>query len=98
DRTGVVVTRLRSDRLVLAVPDGRPLAPRRRAFDRDLAGETLLTHPGGGRSAKFAVAQRALADARVPPRAVQEGAETATLGRRVGWRGGAGPSAGTWRA
>lgn len=79
DRTGVVVTRLRSDRLVLAVPDEHPLARRRRAFVRDLAGATLLTHPGGGRSAMFDVAQRALSEARVAPGAVQEVAETSTL-------------------
>lgn len=79
DTSGLVLTTIRRDRLLLAVPDEHRLAHRKRARMTDLTGETVLTHPGGGRSAMFALVTAAAVQAGAVPAAVQEVAETSTL-------------------
>lgn len=79
DAAGLTLTGLREDRMMLAVADDHRLAHRRRVALHDLAGESLLTHPGGGRSRMHAMVTAALAADGVSVGEVREVAETSTL-------------------
>jgi len=75
----VVVRHVRHDRLVVAVPDGHPLAARRRLRIEDLRHEELVAHPSRGRSVMHEVVLALFLEAGVTPRIAHEVAETSTL-------------------
>lgn len=74
--TGLELREIRTDVLMLAVPTGHRLTTVARVRMADLAGETLLSHPGG-RSALHARVRPLLRS--VPLAATQEVQETSTL-------------------
>ncbi len=75
----LTLTRLREERLVLAAPDGHPLAARRQVRVADLAGADLIVHSAGRRSAMYDVVRRLFDDAGVTPHIRHEVGETSTL-------------------
>lgn len=75
----LVVTALRSERLVVAVPADHDLASRRQVRVADLAGVDLIVHSAGRRSAMYDVVRRLFADAGLAPRIRHEVGETSTL-------------------
>jgi DNA-binding transcriptional LysR family regulator len=79
DEPGVVLRPLRRERLVVAVPDGHPLAARTELLVDDLRGQDLLAHPGRGRSAMSGLLAEMCRAAGFAPRIRHEVAETSTL-------------------
>lgn len=75
----IVVTLLREDRLVVAVPSNHHLATRKRVQVTDLEGVELVVHSAGRRSAMFDVVFRLLTEVGVAPRIRHEVGETSTL-------------------
>lgn len=75
----LTVRQLRRDRLVVALPEGHPLAARRRLRPADLAGVDLIVHAAGHRSVMYDVVLRLLREAGVEPRVRHEVGETSTL-------------------
>lgn len=79
DTTGLDVRTLRRDRLIVALPQDHRLAGRRRLRIKDLDGEPLVIHAGGGRSAMHGVVQELFDEAGLQPFVSHEVAETSTL-------------------
>ena len=76
---GFEVRRLRTERLVAVLPDGHPLAVRRRIELAQLADDAFVMHPSGHRSSIHERVLAACADAGFRPRTAAEVGETATL-------------------
>jgi DNA-binding transcriptional LysR family regulator len=70
---------LRSDRLIVALPDGHRLAARERLRLKDLAGEDFVIHAGRGRSVMHDTVLARCREAGFEPRIRHEVAETSTL-------------------
>ncbi|KRF36792.1 LysR substrate-binding domain-containing protein [Nocardioides sp. Soil805] len=70
---------LRQERYVVALPEGHPLAERRRVRVADLWGEGLVVHSGGGRSAMYDAVAGLCRGAGFEPTITHEVAETSTL-------------------
>jgi DNA-binding transcriptional LysR family regulator len=79
DEPGLDVRRLRTERLIVALPEGHRLARRARLRMADLEGEELIVHAGQGRSVMHQVVQELCREAGFEPRVVQEVVETSTL-------------------
>jgi DNA-binding transcriptional LysR family regulator len=79
DQTGLTVTSVRHDRLLVAMPREHRYAGRQRLRVADLAEEDLVVHAGGGRSAMNALVQDLFGDAGHEARVVHQVAETSTL-------------------
>ncbi|WP_110206716.1 LysR substrate-binding domain-containing protein [Nocardioides daejeonensis] len=75
----LTVTPLRTERLVVAVPDSHPLAARRQIRVADLEGVDLIVHSADRRSAMYEVVRRLFADAGLTPRIRHEVDESSTL-------------------
>lgn len=73
------VTRLRRDRLIVALPEGHRLADRRRLRPGDLRDEDLIVHASRGRSVMHGVVEELCREAGFVPRVRHEVAETSTL-------------------
>lgn len=73
------VTRLRRDRLILALPEGHRLAGRRRLRVGDLREEDLIVHASHGRSVMHGTVEELCRAAGFVPRVRHEVAETSTL-------------------
>jgi DNA-binding transcriptional LysR family regulator len=78
DEPGVRLTTLRQDRLIVALPEGHPLAARRRLRVADLRGQDLVVHSLRG-SVMFGTVQALCREAGFEPRVRHEVAETSTL-------------------
>jgi len=76
---GVVLRPLRRERLVVAVPEGHPLAGRAELIVDDLRGLDLVAHPGRGRSVMSTFLGDLCRAAGFTPRIRHEVAETSTL-------------------
>ncbi|WP_239456456.1 LysR family substrate-binding domain-containing protein [Nocardioides solisilvae] len=79
DGTGLDVRRLRTDRLVVALPEGHPLADADVVRLADLAGEDFIVHAGEGRSVMHAEVVARCRAAGFEPQVRHEVAETSTL-------------------
>ena len=79
DMSGLDVDRVRVDKLLVAVPDGHRFSGRKRLRVADLAGEDLVVHAGGGRSAMNRLVHELFESAGVEARVVHQVAETSTL-------------------
>ena len=77
--TGVVLTPLREEKYVVALPEGHRLAGRNRVRVADLRDEDLIVHSGHGRSAMFDAVTALCRDAGFEPSIRHEVAETSTL-------------------
>jgi DNA-binding transcriptional LysR family regulator len=77
DDDRIVLDTVRRERLLVALPEGHPLAARSRLRISELAAEPLIAHPG--RSVMRRVTVDLAAGAGFEPRIVQEVAETSTL-------------------
>ncbi|PUA82262.1 LysR family transcriptional regulator [Nocardioides currus] len=75
----LVVTPLRDDKYVVALPEGHRLASRARVRVADLAEEDLIVHSGHGRSAMHDAVTALCRDAGFEPTIRHEVAETSTL-------------------
>jgi len=75
----VVTKVVRRDRLIAVLPEGHPLAARKRLTIDDLAGEDLVVHAGHGRSVMHDLVVRLAREAGFTPRIRHEVAETSTL-------------------
>lgn len=76
---GLEVRTLRNERLVAVLPNGHPLAGRRRIGLAALKDEAFVMHPSGHRSSMHARVLDACASAGFQPTSIIEVAETATL-------------------
>lgn len=74
-----VIEPIRSDRLIVALPDTHRLAGRHELSVADLAADDLITHAGHGRSVMNSVISGLWADAGFVPHIRHEVAETSTL-------------------
>jgi DNA-binding transcriptional LysR family regulator len=79
DAHGVVLTTLRRERLIVALPDGHRLAERKRLRVTDLRDEDFIVHPGRGRSVMSGRVSALCREAGFEPRIRQEVGETSTL-------------------
>jgi len=79
DEPGLELQPLRRDRLIVAVPDGHPLAARRRVRVADLRDEDLVVHPAHGRSVMHGLVESLCREAGFRPRIRHEVAETSTM-------------------
>lgn len=79
DDASLRLTRLREERLVVAVPTGHRLAARKQVRVADLADADLIVHSAGRRSAMYDVVRGLFADAGVTPHIRHEVGETSTL-------------------
>lgn len=79
DAAGVSLRRLRTDALVVALPDGHRLADDADVRLADLAGDDFIVHAGEGRSVMHAEVVRRCRSAGFEPRIRHEVAETSTL-------------------
>jgi DNA-binding transcriptional LysR family regulator len=75
----LTVTTLREERLVVAVPEGHPLAAVRRVRMADLVGADLIVHSASRRSAMYGVVERLFSDADMAPKIRHEVGETSTM-------------------
>lgn len=75
----LIVTRLRHDRLVVALPADDPLAAKSQIRVRDLADKALIVHSAGRSSVMYDVVQRLLRDAGIAAKVRHEVGETSTL-------------------
>ena len=75
----VVLSPLRQERYVVALPEGHRLAGRSRVRVTDLRGEDLIVHSGHGRSAMYDAVTTLCRDAGFEPSVRHEVAETSTL-------------------
>jgi DNA-binding transcriptional LysR family regulator len=76
---GLELRPLRRDRLIVALPEGHPLAARRRVRVADLREEDLVVHPSRGRSVMHELVVSLCRDAGFRPRIRHEVSETSTL-------------------
>jgi DNA-binding transcriptional LysR family regulator len=79
DTTGLTVTQVRRERLLVAVPREHRLAGRRRLRVNDLLGEGLVVHAGGGRAAMHATVEDLFAAIGAQAEIAHQVAETSTL-------------------
>jgi DNA-binding transcriptional LysR family regulator len=79
EQSGVVVQTVRRDRLLVALPDGHPLATRQELRIKDLRDQEFVAHAGHGRSVMNTVLTAICADAGFVPRVRHEVEETSTL-------------------
>ena len=79
DEPGLVVRPLRTERLIVALPEGHRLAARRRIRVADLRQEDLVMHPARGRSVMHGLVTSLCQEAGFLPRVRHEVAETSTL-------------------
>ncbi len=79
DPAGLVITHLRQEDLLVAMPKDHRFATRRRVRVTDLDGEALVIHAGSGRSAMNAMIQRLFDEAGISTHIAHEVAETSTL-------------------
>lgn len=79
DTTGLTVTHVRRERLLVAVPREHRLSRRRRLRVADLVGEGLVVHAGGGRSAMHGTVEELFASVGAEPEVAHQVAETSTL-------------------
>ncbi|HEY3016167.1 MAG TPA: LysR family transcriptional regulator [Nocardioides sp.] len=79
DHPGLVLTRLRRERLIVALPDSHRLAGRKRLRVGDLRNEDFIVHPGHGRSVMSGLVLTLCREAGFEPRVRQEVGETSTL-------------------
>lgn len=76
---GLTVRELRVDPLLVAIPEGHRLAGRKRLKVRDLDGEGLIVHAGGGRSVMSKVIHDLIESTDTRIEVVLDVAETSTL-------------------
>lgn len=79
EEPGLEVTPLRSDRLIVALPEGHRLAERKRLRVRDLREEDLVVHASRGRSVMHGAVEVLCREAGFVPRIRHEVVETSTL-------------------
>lgn len=79
DESGLVVTSLRMEGLIVALPDGHRLAERKRVRAIELKDEDFIVHAGQGRSVMNGLVLGLCRDAGFAPRIRQEVGETSTL-------------------
>jgi len=79
DEPGIAVHPLRTERLIVALPDGHRLAGRRRVRVADLRHEDLVMHPARGRSVMHGLVTALCQEEGFLPRVRHEVAETSTL-------------------
>jgi DNA-binding transcriptional LysR family regulator len=79
DTSGLTVSDVRRERLLVALPQEHRYADRKRLRVAELAGEGLIVHAGGGRSAMSALVAELFEGAGVELDVVHEVAETSTL-------------------
>ena len=79
DTSGLIVTGVRRERLLVAMPQEHRYAARRRLRVADLAGEGLIIHAGGGRSAMNSLVHDLFEAVDLDLEIVHEVAETSTL-------------------
>ena len=79
DTSGLTVTDVRHERLLVALPQEHRYAARKRLRVADLAGEGLIVHAGNGRSVMHTLVHELFADADLEPQVVHQVAETSTL-------------------
>lgn len=79
DHPGLVLTPLRRERLIVALPDGHPLARRKRLRVADLRDEDFIVHAGHGQSVMSGLVLGLCRNAGFEPRVRQEVGETSTL-------------------
>lgn len=79
DEPGIALHPLRTERLIVALPDGHRLAGRRRVRVADLRQEDLVMHPARGRSVMHGLVTALCREAGFLPRVRHEVAETSTL-------------------
>ncbi|PVG80643.1 LysR family transcriptional regulator [Nocardioides gansuensis] len=79
DSTGLTITQVRRERLLVAMPREHRFSDRRRLRVKDLGGEGLVIHAGGGRSAMNTMVQDIFDSAGLQAHVVHEVAETSTL-------------------
>ncbi|TCC48828.1 LysR family transcriptional regulator [Kribbella capetownensis] len=79
DEAGLLVQTVRSERLIVAVPEGHRLAARKRLRLQDLAAEDFVMHAGSGRSVMHGTVLELCRVAGFEPRIRHEVAETSTL-------------------
>ena len=79
DPSGLTITDVRRDRLLVAMPADHRFARRRRLRIPELASEGLVMHAGGGQSAMSAAVQDLFTAAGLQAYVVHEVAETSTL-------------------
>ncbi|MBB6627315.1 LysR family transcriptional regulator [Nocardioides sp. KIGAM211] len=79
DEPGLVLQPLRTERLIVALPEGHRLAGRRRIRVADLRHEDLVVHPARGRSVMHGLVTSLCREAGFVPRIRHEVAETSTL-------------------
>jgi len=79
DNPGLMLTPLRRERLIVALPDSHRLARRKRLRVADLRDEDFIVHPGRGRSVMSGLVLALCREAGFEPRVRQEVGETSTL-------------------
>jgi DNA-binding transcriptional LysR family regulator len=79
DHPGLTLTPLRTERLIVALPEGHRLAGRKRLRVEDLAEEDFIVHQGHGRSVMSGLVLELCREAGFEPRIRQEVGETSTL-------------------
>jgi DNA-binding transcriptional LysR family regulator len=79
DTMGLTITSVRSDRLLVAMPQDHRFAGRRRLRVEDLDGEGLVIHAGGGRSAMHSMVRELFDSAGLQAHIAHQVAETSTL-------------------
>jgi DNA-binding transcriptional LysR family regulator len=79
DEAALRVTTLRREGLIVALPEGHPLAVRKRLRVADLRDEDLVVHVGQGRSVMNGLVTALCREAGFEPRIRHEVAETSTL-------------------
>ena len=79
DTSGLVVSVVRRERLLVALPQEHRYAARKRLRVADLAGEGLVVHAGGGRSMMSSLVHDLFDDVGLDPEVRHEVAETSTL-------------------
>ena len=79
DTSGLTVTGVRHERLLVALPQEHRYAARKRLRVADLAGEGLIVHAGNGRSVMHTLVHDLFAGVDLEPLVVHQVAETSTL-------------------
>ena len=79
DTSGLTVTGVRHERLLVALPQEHRYAARKRLRIADLAGEGLIVHAGNGRSVMHTLVHDLFAGVDLEPQVVHQVAETSTL-------------------
>jgi DNA-binding transcriptional LysR family regulator len=79
DTSGLTVTDVRHERLIVALPQEHRYADRKRLRIPDLAGEGLIIHAGNGRSVMHSLVHDLFAGADLQPHVAHQVAETSTL-------------------